>query len=146
MGERKPFTLKERKRWSQDFGQRARNNWGAGDLPAPFCAGDIVELVGTVPDDEGGYNRLRGQTGPFFVVTTCCARRTWPSTTLKQAYASCSVAVQPRESMCGSVLPLNPICLSSMGGRADTCQASRNRINSIRSGAARRALTSNRRG
>lgn len=60
---RKPFTLRERRKWSQDYGYRHRNNWGSGDLPAPFCAGDVVRLVGE-PNE-----RLRGQTGPFFVVT-----------------------------------------------------------------------------
>lgn len=69
MGKRKPFTLVERRRWSQDFGYRYVNNWGGGDLPAPFAAGDVVRLVRPFPRDEGGYDRLRGQEGPFFVVT-----------------------------------------------------------------------------
>lgn len=66
---RKPFTQRERKKWSQDYGHRYVNNWGSGDLPAPFCAGDIVELIEPMPDDDDGDNRLRGQKGPLFVVT-----------------------------------------------------------------------------
>lgn len=69
MGDRKPFTLRERRRWSQDFGHRPVNGWGAGDLPGPWCPGDVVALVEPFPDDGGGYNRLRGQAGPYFVVT-----------------------------------------------------------------------------
>lgn len=60
-----PFTMKQRRLWSQGFGSRARNGWGAGDLPAPYCAGDIVRLT----IDPADNDRLRGQTGPLFVVT-----------------------------------------------------------------------------
>lgn len=63
MSERKPFTLRERRRMSQDFGHRPVNNWGSGDLPAPWCSGDVVRLVGEP------HERLYGQQGPFFVVT-----------------------------------------------------------------------------
>ena len=69
MAERKPFTLRERRRWTQGFGHRPVNNWGDGDLPAPWCPGDVVVLVEPLPDDDDGYNRLRGQVGPHFVVT-----------------------------------------------------------------------------
>lgn len=69
MGKRKPFTLRERRAMCQSFGHRPRNNWGSGDLPAAWCEGDLVELVGEVPKDRGGYDRLRGMSGPLFVVT-----------------------------------------------------------------------------
>lgn len=62
-GRRKPFTLRERKRWTQDFGWRPLNNWNDGELPAPFCGGDVVRLVGEP------HERLRGMVGPYFVVT-----------------------------------------------------------------------------
>lgn len=41
---RKPFTLKQRRAWSQWFGHRPLNNWGSGDLPAPWCPGDVVVI------------------------------------------------------------------------------------------------------
>lgn len=63
---RLPFNLRDRKRLSTQsgYGFRPRNNWGSGDLPAPFAEGDIVERVSDVADD-----RLRDQAGPFFVVS-----------------------------------------------------------------------------
>lgn len=72
-GRRKPFTLRERRAFSQDFGHRPRSAWGGGDLPAPFCAGDVVELVGEMSDESDGHPRLRGMTGPFFVVSYACS-------------------------------------------------------------------------
>ena len=66
---RKPFTKRERHRWTQNgLGYRPTNNWGEGDLPAPWAEGDVVELIDPVPDEGDGYPRLRGLTGPFFVV------------------------------------------------------------------------------
>lgn len=62
MTRRKPFTVDERRRISDtQYGHRARNAWGAGDLPAPFAEGDVVKLVGTVADD-----RLRDEPGRMF--------------------------------------------------------------------------------
>jgi hypothetical protein len=65
MGKRLPFNKQDRKRlcYQYGYGYRARNDWGSGNLPAPWAEGDIVELVR--PGSEG---RLRGMTGPFFVV------------------------------------------------------------------------------
>lgn len=70
---RKPFTIRERRRMCQNFDSRPTNNWGSGDLPAPFCEGDIVRLVGEVPDEGDGWPRLRGQRGPLFVVSYACS-------------------------------------------------------------------------
>lgn len=67
------------KRWrgrctNTRFGYRAVNNWGDGDLPAPFAEGDIVRLDAPYPTDrDDGYNRLRGMGPGFFVVTYCCS-------------------------------------------------------------------------
>ncbi len=67
-GKRRPFTKHERHRWAQNgIGHRAVNNWGSGDLPAPFAEGDVVRWDGTPCE------RLRGQVGPLFVVTYCCS-------------------------------------------------------------------------
>lgn len=56
MSHRKPFTKRQRKRIPQHgFGHRPTNNWGEGDLPAPFAAGDVVRQVAEVAD-----GRLRG--------------------------------------------------------------------------------------
>ncbi len=52
---------------AQDFDYRPTNNWGEGALPAPWCQGDVVKLVGESVD------RLRGMTGPYFVVTYACS-------------------------------------------------------------------------
>lgn len=73
MSARKPFTLRDRKGMCQDFGHRPLNGWGAGTLPAPWCSGDVVELVDTPQRDHDGDDRLRGQTGPFFVVSYACS-------------------------------------------------------------------------
>ena len=68
MSARKPFTIRERRRGLNGrYGERARCNWGGGDLPAPFSEGDVVHWDGS-PND-----RLRGQTGPYFIVTYCCS-------------------------------------------------------------------------
>lgn len=65
---RLPFTQRERKRlcYQDGYGHRARNDWGMGKLPAPWAEGDIVELVRPGAAEE----RLRGMTGPFFVVVS----------------------------------------------------------------------------
>ena len=45
MTARKPFTKRDRTRLSEgSFGHRPRNNWGAGDLPAPWAVGDLVDI------------------------------------------------------------------------------------------------------
>ena len=65
MTARKPFTKRERARASQHpLGMRPTNRWGDGDLPAPWAAGDVVELTDCPP------TRLADMMGPFFVVTT----------------------------------------------------------------------------
>lgn len=62
MSAKKPFTKRERSSWSDTrFGHRARNEWGAGDLPAPFAEGDVVRQIAPVRD-----NRLRGVRGREF--------------------------------------------------------------------------------
>lgn len=69
---RKPFTLRQRRRMCQSFGNRPRNNWGCdweGGLPAPWCEGDIVRLRSPMPDEGDGHPRLRGIRGPLCVVT-----------------------------------------------------------------------------
>lgn len=68
MTQRKPINQRERRRGlNHRYGHRAVCNWGDGDLPAPFAEGDLVHWDGT-PND-----RLRGQQGPYFVVTYCCS-------------------------------------------------------------------------
>ena len=57
MNERLP-TKRTRRALSQDYGYRPRNNWGSGDLPAPWCPGDIVRLVR--PGDDEWRDRMRG--------------------------------------------------------------------------------------
>lgn len=61
--DRLPFTQRQRRRMCQQYGHRPRNNWDKGDLPAPWCEGDIVRLTGDMP------SRLTNQEGPYFVVT-----------------------------------------------------------------------------
>lgn len=58
------FTKKFMKRTCQTFGNRPTNNWGSGDLPAPWCEGDVIELVGERPE-----RRLLDLTGTMFVVS-----------------------------------------------------------------------------
>ena len=66
MSPRLPFNKRTRHRWTQNgYGHRPVNNWGDGDLPAPWAEGDIVELV----DESLAGGRLRGQVGPMFVVS-----------------------------------------------------------------------------
>ena len=63
MSARKPFTLRERARFTQfSYGRRPTNGWDQGDLPAPWAEGDVVRLVGEVGD-----NRLRGVRGRAFL-------------------------------------------------------------------------------
>lgn len=74
---RLPFTKRMRSRWSQNrLGHRPVNNWGDGDLPAPWAEGDIVRLT------EEGYkrtraygesDRLRGMGPGHFVVVYACS-------------------------------------------------------------------------
>lgn len=71
-----PFTKRARKRMSTQygFGHRPTNNWGEGDLPAPFAEGDLLRLDEAFPPDpESGYNRLvtRGMGEPGFYVVCC---------------------------------------------------------------------------
>lgn len=75
MAERLPFTKKQRRAWCQTFGNRPVNGWGGGDLPAPWCEGDIVELsadaYALVGDAE---NSPRVDHGPgFYVVVYACS-------------------------------------------------------------------------
>jgi hypothetical protein len=65
---RKPFTLKQRRRIAQDFDYRPVNNWGSGDLPAPWCQGDVVRLP-EIKHNE----RMEWLTGEFFVVAYVCS-------------------------------------------------------------------------
>lgn len=65
--------IEERRKACQTFGNRPRNNWGEGGLPAPWCEGDVVRQVAPLSADRlestgEPYDRLRGQTGPLFVV------------------------------------------------------------------------------
>lgn len=64
-GQRKPFTKRERTRMTTcGFGHRPVNDWGGGDLPAPFAEGDVLHLD-AVPE----YSRLHGMGPGYFVVT-----------------------------------------------------------------------------
>lgn len=64
MAKRLPFTKVERRRWSQhQFGHRPVNDWGSGDLPAPWAAGDIIE----VPEGSGPIKRLNAEPGLYVV-------------------------------------------------------------------------------
>lgn len=62
-----PFTKKDRQAISQHRPWRHRpvNHWGIGDLPAPWCAGDIVE----VPDDAPGLDRIPDGPGLYVIST-----------------------------------------------------------------------------
>jgi hypothetical protein len=66
---KKPFTTLERKQMSQsNLGFRSYNDWGAGDLPAPFAEGDVVRLIGQVGDDRLGIPGRPFQGSEYFVV------------------------------------------------------------------------------
>lgn len=54
MGVRVPFTKRERQQIAQSGnGYRPVNNWGGGDLPAPWAQGDVVEITAdTVVDAD----------------------------------------------------------------------------------------------
>ena len=68
MSRQKPFTKRERQRMCDNrFGWRPRNDWGGGDLPAPFAEGDVVKLVGARPDRLKGWG-VGDHCGPYFVV------------------------------------------------------------------------------
>lgn len=59
MSARKPFTIRERKQISYGgFGHRPVNNWGDGDLPAPWCIGDVVRLREQPSYDRDFLRRL----------------------------------------------------------------------------------------
>lgn len=65
MGTRKPFTKRERHGATQNgLGHRPVNDWGAGDLPAPFAEGDVLHLAERHQDD-----RLYDMQPGYFVVT-----------------------------------------------------------------------------
>lgn len=69
MSERlKPFTIPQRRRLSQQhsYGHRPTNDWGEGNLPAPFAEGDLLHLDRVAYESE----RLRGM-GPGYFVVTC---------------------------------------------------------------------------
>src|SRR5690606_39407354 len=60
------YTKRERARITHHaLGHRPVNNWGDGDLPAPWAAGDIVEYLG-----GGKDGRLDGFDPGFYVVCT----------------------------------------------------------------------------
>lgn len=63
----KPHTLNMRKSlsWQDGFGHRAMNNWGGGDLPAPYAEGDLLFLP-----DTASTERLHGMKPGYFVVTS----------------------------------------------------------------------------
>ena len=68
MSARKPFTKRQRDRATQSgFGYRATNDWGSGDLPAPWAEGDVIHLAADaeVPEPD----RLCGMGPGYFVVT-----------------------------------------------------------------------------
>ncbi len=71
MNEPVPFTMKERREISQHtFGHRPLCDWGEGDLPAPFAAGDVLWLP---PATRMGSfeGRLKGMPpGQHFLVDT----------------------------------------------------------------------------
>lgn len=77
MGERLPFTKKERERiirgrtsgrlaLHERYGHRPVNHWGDGDLPGPWAVGDIVRI----PEGARAFDQ-RVQEGPgnYVVVT-----------------------------------------------------------------------------
>lgn len=78
-----PFNRRDRHRWSQNgLGHRPVNNWGDGDLPAPWAEGDIVAipdgaycLTGdTEPGDDGRVDGPRVDLGPgFYTVVYVCS-------------------------------------------------------------------------
>ena len=43
---------------SEELGRRPLNDWGHGDLPAPWCPGDLVRRV-----NDDANERLRGDVG-----------------------------------------------------------------------------------
>lgn len=72
MAKRKPFTKRERSyRLNSRFGYRSTNEWGSGDLPAPYAEGDVLLLTpeahAAMSDEQ--RSRLRGQGPGYFIVT-----------------------------------------------------------------------------
>lgn len=61
-------TFKQRRRLCRQagYGHRARNNWGGGDLPAPFAEGDLLWLPEPYPVDRMRGRRM-GQPGWYVV-------------------------------------------------------------------------------
>ncbi len=60
------FTAAARRRIPQDgFGFRMTNDWNAGDLPAPFAAGDVIE----VPPGAKALERMHGMGPGVYVVS-----------------------------------------------------------------------------
>lgn len=62
-----PYTMAERRRMSQhEFGHRPTNDWGSGDLPSPWAAGDVVEVA----DGSVALQRMDGRPAGLYVVGT----------------------------------------------------------------------------
>lgn len=63
----KPFSVRQRRQMSKQYGygHRPTNNWGSGDLPAPWAEGDLVYLA------ERGENDRLYDMGPGYFVVTC---------------------------------------------------------------------------
>ena len=72
--DRKPFTKRQRERVPQShLGYRPVNNWGSGDLPAPFAYGDVLFLSEEAFALGHQEDRLRGQEPGHFLVTYICS-------------------------------------------------------------------------
>jgi hypothetical protein len=59
----KLFTLRQRQRLADCYGNRPTNDWWAGDLPAPYAEGDLLLLP-----DGADTERLNGAEAGYFVV------------------------------------------------------------------------------
>lgn len=63
----RPFTVRERRHFAArqtKYGHRPVNDWGSGDLPAPYAEGDLLLLPEGVEND-----RLYGMGPGYFVVS-----------------------------------------------------------------------------
>ena len=76
MAPRLPFNKRDRQRFTQSrLGYRPTNDWGSGELPAPWAEGDIVQLTEPYPVDPdcAGHrhpHRLNDMGAPGFYVIT----------------------------------------------------------------------------
>ncbi len=62
MTARLPYTKRERRAVAHPYGHRPTNDWGSGNLPAPWAQGDIIDVPEGSPALADGWD-----PGPFVV-------------------------------------------------------------------------------